>query len=361
VTAIEPSDDALFPIADAYAGDPLNPDLETVTPIEVVAELSPAERRQRVHALTDQAWEIIRLAQETHLRGRELVARCLLWSGGKDSNTLAHLMRSYATHVIHANTGIGIEATRQFVRDTAASWNLPLIEKSPPPGSTYREQVLEHGFPGPGFHWKMYGRLKERALDAARHDLGIAKSRTKAALYIAGRRRQESKRREDVPAHEDDGSVIWVSPIVMWTSLDLNTYREMHPDVPHNPVTDLIHMSGECLCGSYADEGEREQLKFWFPDVHAELTQLETEVRAAGHEEPRCMWGWGAYYDDVPSKAGRLCSNCRPPGQRGLFGEAPSPVSHVQVASRPSMHGSVMATCPEVPLPAPEPETGERP
>lgn len=318
-------DDALFPIRDAYSGDPLAPDLETVTPIEIVAALSPEERQQRVVHLTAQAWDIIRLAQEAHLGKRQLVARCLLWSGGKDSNTLAHLMRNYATHVIHANTGIGIEATRQFVRDTAAEWSLPLIEKSPPPGSTYREQVLEHGFPGPGFHWKMYGRLKERALDAARHDLGVANSRTKCAMYIAGRRRQESKRREDVPLHEADGSVIWASPIVMWTSLDLNTYREMHPDVPHNPVTDLIHMSGECLCGSYADEGELEQIKFWFPDVYVDIEQLQAEVRAAGHEEPRCSWGWGAYFDDVPSRTGRLCSNCRPPDQRVLdFSPAPA-------------------------------------
>lgn len=311
--------DALFPIGEAYSGDPLAPDLETVTPVEVVADLSHEERRQRVIHLTGQAKEIIRLAQKEHLRGRQLVAQCLLWSGGNDSNTLAHLMRGYATHAIHANTGIGIEATRQFVRDTAAEWNLPLIEKHPPPGSTYREQVIEHGFPGPGFHYKMYQRLKERGLDAARHDLGVARSHTKCVMYIAGRRRQESKRREDVPLHEADGSVIWASPIAMWTSLDLNTYREMHPDVPHNPVTDLMHMSGECVCGSYAAEGEREQLEFWFPELLAEIAALEKEVRAAGHEEPRCIWGWGANSDERPSRTGRMCSSCTLRGQESLL------------------------------------------
>lgn len=312
---------ALFPVSEAYTEDPLNPGLENPTPVDVVAELTPQQRRLRVKGLIAQAWGIIDTALGERLRGRRLVAKCLLWFGGKDSNTLAHLMRGYATHAIHANTGIGIEETRQFVRDTAAAWNLPLIEKCPPPGSTYREQVLEHGFPGPAFHYKMYQRLKERALDEARHDLGVANSRTKAALYIAGRRRQESKRREKVPLHEDDGSVIWASPIAMWTSLDLNTYRDMHADVPHNPVTDKIHMSGECLCGSYAHEGEREELEFWFPEVVADIAALEAEVRAAGHEQPRCVWGWGADSDEVPSETGRLCNNCPAPkrNQNALF------------------------------------------
>lgn len=310
---------ALFPIAEAYSGDPLAPGLDTPTPAEVVAGLTAEQRRQRVRYLVDQAWDIIRDATETHLRGRQLLAQCLLWSGGKDSNTLAHLMRGYATHAIHANTGIGIEQTRQFVRDTAAAWNLPLIEKSPPPGSTYRELVLDQGFPGPGHHYKMYGRLKERALDAARHDLGVANSRTKCVLFIAGRRRDESKRRADVPLHEEDGSVIWVSPIVMWTSLDLNTYRDMHADVPRNPVTDMIHMSGECLCGSYASTGERQELGFWFPDVAAQIAALEEEVRAAGHQEPRCRWGWGADSDERPSQTGRLCTSCTPSNQAPLW------------------------------------------
>lgn len=104
-------------------------------------------------------------------RGRRHVATAVLFSGGNDSTVLAHLFREHATHAIHANTGIGVEATRQFVRDTCAAWGLPLIEKHPPPGSTYRELVLADGFPGPAKHWKMYQRLKERALRAAKNEL----------------------------------------------------------------------------------------------------------------------------------------------------------------------------------------------
>jgi len=300
--------DALFTEAELYDGDPLRPDLVTPTPLEVVASLSREQRLQRMWFLVDQARSIYRQGLETHLGGRELVASCVLFSGGNDSTTLAHLLRDIATHAIHANTTIGIEATRQFVRDTCAAWDLPLIEKVAP--QSYRDLVLEpgpgQGFPGPALHFKMYGRLKERCLDAARHDLGIAGSTKRCAVYIAGRRRQESKRREDVPLFEADGSVIWVSPFAMWTALDLATYRSIH-DVPRNPVADLLHMSGECLCGAFAHPGELDEIGEWFPEMRAEIEALEAEVRAAGVPEPFCRWGHG---QGKPSATGRLCSSC---------------------------------------------------
>lgn len=308
----------LFPASAGYSGDPLAPDTECVTPPEVVAELSPADRVRRVTALISLAHRILGEAESLR-EGSTCVAKCLLWSGGNDSNTLAHLMRNVATHVLMANTGIGIEATRRHVRESAAAWGLPLIEKTPP--DSYRDLVLDQGFPGPGMHWKMYQRLKERCFDAARHDLGILNSRTKHALYIAGRRREESERRKDVPLYEVDGPVVWVSPIAMWTRLDLNTYRSMFADVPHNEVTDLIHMSGECLCGAFAHAGEREEVGFWFPEWLAEIEALEAEVEAAGHAEPLCKWGWGKDWDGPLPAAGRLCGGCatRMQGQIDMF------------------------------------------
>jgi 3'-phosphoadenosine 5'-phosphosulfate sulfotransferase (PAPS reductase)/FAD synthetase len=308
---------ALFTEADAWNGDPVRPDTITVTPGEIVAKLSPRQRVARVINLEDQSRRIYTDALTAHLGDRTLVASCVLFSGGNDSTTLAHMFRDQATHAIHANTTIGIEQTRQFVRDTCAAWGLPLIEKRAP--ISYRDLVLERAFPGPGMHWKYYSRLKERALDLARHDLGVANSRTKAAVFIAGRRRAESERRQDVPLHEPDGSVIWVSPLAMWTKLDLNTYREIHGNVPRNEVSDLLHMSGECLCGAFAKPGELDMIAEFFPDVAAEIRQLEADVAAAGHAEPFCRWGHG---QGDPSKSGRLCSSCAIPGQLDLLEEA---------------------------------------
>lgn len=267
-----------------------------------------AERMERVQALKAEAFNLIDEAIATHVQDREIVARCILYSGGNDSTILAHLFRDHATHAVHVNTGIGIEQTRDFVRETCKTWGLPLIEKQPPAGSTYRELVLDQGFPGPAMHFKMYQRLKERGLMAVRRDF-VTEPRKQRIIYLAGRRRDESARRANIVEHEKVGSIVFVSPLVNWTNEDMNTYRAMYTDVPRNPVSDLLHMSGECLCGAFAHKGELDEIEMWFPDVAADIRALEAEVEAAGQKH--CKWGWGWDRELRPStKSGQLCTSC---------------------------------------------------
>ena len=102
----------------------------------------------------------------------------------------------------------------------------------------------------------------------------------------------------------------------MWTKLDMNTYRLMFKDVPVNEVSDLIHMSGECLCGAFAKPDELEEIRQWFPDTAAEIDSLQAEVEAAGWKAPYSRWGHG---NGRPSKVGALCSSCEIPGQFDMF------------------------------------------
>jgi 3'-phosphoadenosine 5'-phosphosulfate sulfotransferase (PAPS reductase)/FAD synthetase len=292
------------------------------TPVQDVARLLGFQRQIRVGNLIGLSRRIATEAKSQLLRDRRVVAECILWSGGNDSNILAHLLRRSATHAIHANTGIGIEETRQHVRDTCHEWGLPLIEEHPP--ISYRDLVLERGFPGPAQHWKMYTRLKERCLDQARHKLGVARSRSKVAIFYAGRRREESSRRSQVKLWESDGSVIWISPLAFWTKLDLNTYRTMHHSVPRNRVSDLIHMSGECLCGAFAEEGELDMIGEWFPGVVESIRQLESDAKAVGIPYPLYLYGWGstaevkaigtpaarALGEKLRQGSGPLCQSC---------------------------------------------------
>lgn len=271
---------------------------------EAIAEMTQAERETRVLALIEDGHRIIKEALDTHLDDHQLVGTCILYSGGNDSTTLAHLFKDQATHAIHCNTTIGIEQTRQFVRDVCKNWGLPLMEEVAP--ITYRELVIEQGFPGPGHHFKMYQRLKERGLRQARGKL-VKNPREERVLFLAGRRKAESKRRAGIPEYEREGSIIWASPLANWEKLDLNTYRQMFPDVPRNEVSDLLHMSGECLCGSFAKPGELEEIRYWFPDVAKEIDALEKEVAAAGHPEEKCKWG---HRKGVRSKVGMMCSGC---------------------------------------------------
>lgn len=321
------SEASLLSEADVWDRDPIRPDLDHPTPPSVVATLTRKDAERRVRWLIDQAHEIYELGLTEHLAGREVTARCVLFSGGNDSTTLAHLFRDKATHAIHANTTIGAEETRQYVRDVCTGWALNLIEVLP--DDTYEDLILGRvktkagdivwpgGFPGPGAHGFIYQRIKERALDKARHVLGIANSTKRAGVFIAGRRRLESDRRSDIPLHESDGSVIWVSPIANWSKLDMNTYRLLHRDsdnpVPRNWVADLMHMSMECLCGAYAHQGELAEIRQWFPHIAAEIDRLQALVMAAidagGLDIDPAFAVWG-HRLGKPSKSGRLCSSC---------------------------------------------------
>lgn len=275
------------------------------------------DRHVRLDNLIKNAHRIVDEAIHEHVTSgvgrqrREVAAIVLLFSGGNDSTVLAHLFRDRATHAAHANTTIGIEATRQFVRDTCASWGLPLLERFPPPDSTYEAQVIERGFPGPAQHWKMYHRLKLRALEQVQREL-VGNPYRRRVVFLAGRRLAESARRtqREIPYYERRKSVVWVSPLRDWRAMDMNTYRTRFPDCPRNQVPDLIHMSGECLCGAFAAPGELDEIGYWFPDVRADIEVLQDKVRAAGHPEERCRWGWGAYRDRSKAKSGPLCSSC---------------------------------------------------
>lgn len=299
--------------------DPLTPDPETPTPLDLVMRLTKPQRETRVKRLVEQAWKRWDQTKDT-LKTKKIAGVALLYSGGNDSSTIAHLFKDVATHVVHANTGTGIQATRDFVADTTASWDLPLLTGLPPEGQRYEnivrgevyakskktgdlERSYEPGFPGPAMHQVMYDRLKGRFLAQVPHILGISGSRTDRVVFIAGRRRAESQRREDVPFNEERGTVFWSSPIANWHKADLMAYRLMAAaagdPVPHNPVTDVLGMSGECGCLAYAKGGERQKWIDAYPEDPFIRMILAVEEQIAERDDiadHRKKWGWAGDY-----------------------------------------------------------------
>jgi 3'-phosphoadenosine 5'-phosphosulfate sulfotransferase (PAPS reductase)/FAD synthetase len=233
------------------------------------------------------------LFARNHGGKRQVAAVAGMLSGGNDSTTAVYAMRRHLTHLVHADTGVCLAMTRQFSRQVAAGLDLPLlVPKAPRPEDSYEALVLERGFPGPARHEHMMNRLKERAWREARRQL-ITTGWRQRIIQVAGRRRSESDRRANVPEMQRDRSVVWVSPMVLWTKLDLNTFRRMH-GVPVNPVYDWLHYSGECLCGSHARAGEREMVFGSFPDDPAVRKLRRLEGRLAGREDiPQRFRTWG--------------------------------------------------------------------
>lgn len=207
-----------------------------------------------------------------------------LFSGGHDSLTAASLASKHELFrgVVHLNTGIGIEETREFVRDVCRSQGWPLFEQYA--GLTrYEDLVLERGgFPyGAQSHNSMLFYLKQQPL---RRWFATTKGRIG---LVTGIRKQESVRRMgvgiSVPVRWRDKEPrnVWISPILEWSKIDCGRYMEVEK-LSRNRVVDLLHRSGECLCGALARAGEIHELARWFPDVAQRINRLEKECERRG-------------------------------------------------------------------------------
>lgn len=212
------------------------------------------------------------------------------FSGGRDSLAVTHWMMTNVPgcEVFHCNTGIGIEATRQYVRDTCKEYGWPLheIRAKEDCGQDYDAIVKEHGFPGPFGHRMMYSRLKERPIREL-----VRRAQTKRGdrvILATGIRHEESVRRMRYAGKEVNqiGGQVWVNPIYWWSATQRDTYNAEH-GLPINPVSSMLGMSGECLCGAFAHKGEKSLVRIVCPGTAARIDRLEQEVSALGMN-----WSW---------------------------------------------------------------------
>lgn len=217
-----------------------------------------------------------------------------LFSGGHDSataNLIAH--ESGATMSLHINTGIGIQQTRDYVEETCDRRRWKYAEykavenvnsAGEPDAQFYEDIVRKEGFPGAFAHRMMYSRLKERPLRMFERDMGFTPKRP--VIYLTGVRADESERRMGTNAYcEKRGRAVWLNHINDFTKSDCGNCMR-HLGQPRNEVVDLIHKSGECLCGAFAKPGELAELRMWFPEVAKRIDDLEKEVMQ------RLPWGW---------------------------------------------------------------------
>jgi 3'-phosphoadenosine 5'-phosphosulfate sulfotransferase (PAPS reductase)/FAD synthetase len=266
-------------------------------------------RENQLTLLPADPHSIIREAWEQH--GEHIVRRTAMLSGGNDSATLAHWLawHGYIDELLFLNTGIGIAETRRFVHRFAKHLGLPLQEWHAPPGA-YQTMIItiSGGFPGPAMHSLAYQRLKERPLgDYLAYRKRGAHWRSKVLLF-SGIRRSESAKRMLIAEKpvDPDGGKLWVAPYIDWTRADLGTWREEH-DIPHNDVADLLHYSGECLCGANASEGELEFIERFFPDAAREIHRLQRLADRLGIERSR----WGERWHEKSSATGPACGDCQ--------------------------------------------------
>jgi 3'-phosphoadenosine 5'-phosphosulfate sulfotransferase (PAPS reductase)/FAD synthetase len=220
----------------------------------------------------------IALHKPTHVFG--------MFSGGHDSLCSTHLVSQHPrfTAAVHINTGIGVEATRTFVRETCDGRGWPLKEYHPP--VSYDEIVLKHGFPGPGGHFYMYVRLKERCIEQLVREHKV-RHRDKIMLVTGVRASESTRRMGHVEPIKQRRAMVWVAPIVGWSTETKNEYIDAK-GLPRNAVVDKLCMSGECLCGAFAKPGELVEIEAAYPEVARRIDGLEIKALMAG---VHAKWG----------------------------------------------------------------------
>jgi len=240
------------------------------------------------------------------------VAIFAMFSGGDGSlGTTAWAMANIpGCEVLHINTGIGIERTRIYVRETcqAQGWPLTEIRAKEDCGQDYDKIIAEHGFPGPAGHQFMYARLKERAVE-----LIVRTRKTRRAdkvMLITGICHDDSQRRSGYGGREVNfkGAQMWVNPMY-WAGQSFVHHYRASTGIPRNPVAIELGMSGECICGAFAEKGELQIIRRVCPASAARIERLQDE------EIRRGRWGWESkppqHRDTAtPDFFSPMCVNC---------------------------------------------------
>jgi 3'-phosphoadenosine 5'-phosphosulfate sulfotransferase (PAPS reductase)/FAD synthetase len=236
------------------------------------------------------------------------------FSGGNDSIVATHFAcTEFGATAIHANTGIGIEQSREHARNTAKKQGWEFYEKlapvTGPPARTrdgrpfdpsvlptgrwhdgdtkYEEFCFNFGMPGPGQHPRMYQVLKERTFEAYRREAKQGHSRRSTVIFVTGVRHDESAIRAGYQrAVSKVGGSVWVNPFYWQTKVDFEIYREEF-GLPRNPVTDTVGMSGECLCGTMGTRAELDAIAKVEPETVAYIHKIESKCESLGLP---CLW-----------------------------------------------------------------------
>lgn len=233
------------------------------------------------------------------------------YSGGKDSGiALDFIAKTYPKQfkgVLYCDTGIGTNATMDFVKGWCKDHNYPLHilvatdvkrvrdSKYGEIGDSfgYEAMVMNFGFPGVGNHNITMAQLKMYSIKKFTQR---KKKEGENPIVISGVRRKESTRRSRRKSYRtyinNDGSTWFCCPLY-FKSNDWVMKYWIEADIKRSPVYETLHISGDCLCGCFAKEDELELLKMFHPEVYEEIKRIEKLIPSKGTDAAKkwCTWG----------------------------------------------------------------------
>ena len=247
------------------------------------------------------------------------------YSGGKDSGIVLDIVaKNYPNNfkgVIFVDTGIATDATINFVKEYCNKRKYPLFVLSPKDvkrkngiAYSYEDLVKTQGFPGQGIHGGVMATLK---LFPIRQFIGQKIKEGEKPGLISGVRKKESKRRSSTYSNykDQDGKIIFIKPL-FYKSNDWVYRYFMENDIKRSPVYETLHISGDCLCGCFAQKEELKLLEMFHPEVFEKIKKLEKMIKEEGSEYSRKYSTWGnsnKTTKDIKSQTvleSYICSDC---------------------------------------------------
>lgn len=244
-------------------------------------------------------------------------AMVIMLSGGDDSLTALHVAKQLEipfTHIMFGNTRTGIAQTTEFVRKTVESFDAKYLEADA--GTAYEDYISRKGFFGVGRTAHNYAYRILKATEFRRcvsHNIRQRK-RNRNVLFLNGARRLESENRKKTmisPYRVDPAAKrnVWVNIINEWEKKE-EFYFLDNLGVKRNPVSELLHRSGECMCGTMQSLEEGEEAAFWFPEWGKWRARMNDLAASSGHN-----WSWG---ETMPKKSRKckeefapMCTGCK--------------------------------------------------
>lgn len=217
----------------------------------------------------------------------------MMFSGGDDSMAAYHVAKELGVKidfVVHGNTRTGIQETTTFsIKEVERMGDKLLLADA---GKSYEEYVLRKGFFGKGdmAHGYSYHILKANHFNRViSHNIRKGQ-RNFPILFINGARRNESERRKITmqnPVRRDPSQTnnIWVNIINEFEKHDCVDYLEGN-GINRNDVSIKLCRSGECMCGTMQNKGDRIEAGYFYPEWKKWLDALEAEVLK------KFPWSW---------------------------------------------------------------------
>ena len=228
------------------------------------------------------------------------------YSGGKDSGIALDYTAKYFPDnfkgVIFADTGIGTQATIDFVKNYCKERNYPLnivkpenvIRKKDSIPFSYENLVMRWGFPTYSGHRIVMQQLK---LFPIRQFIHQRKKSGERPAIISGIRKKESARSKNKkwfnPIDKDAGNqLIFVKPLYYKSNNWVMRYF-IENDIKRSPVYETLHISGDCLCGCFAKKDEAKLIQMFHPDVYQKIINLEKKFNSIPNHKYKKYSKWG--------------------------------------------------------------------